>query len=135
MIPLGLKSEHFWKKILSPIYIEVVYTYDASDATDQKHGFLKFWTLNFENGPGWTLGTPWDGSPKKIPAKSSPNLQISFWQVHWRGWTPRIWFGIHWSQRITNPQRSHWLFDLHQSFWKYYLQQLFRWRGKLLMFT
>ena len=32
------KSEHFWKKILSPIYIEVVYTYDASDATDQKHG-------------------------------------------------------------------------------------------------
>ena len=60
----------FEKKILSPIYIEVFYTYDASAARDQKHGFLKFWTLNFENGPGWTLGTPWDGSPKKIPAKN-----------------------------------------------------------------
>ena len=58
----------FEKKLLSRIYIEVVYTYDANDATDQKHGFLKFWTLNSKNGLKWTLGTPWDKSPKKIPA-------------------------------------------------------------------
>ena len=56
------------KKILSPIYIEVFHTYDASDARDQKHGFLKFWTLEFENGVKWSWGTTLDDSPKKIPA-------------------------------------------------------------------
>ena len=46
----------------------VVYTYDGSTASDQKHGFLKFWTLNFENGVKWSSGTTLDDSPKKIPA-------------------------------------------------------------------
>ena len=45
----------------------VVYTYDGSTASDQKHGFLKFWTLNFENGVKWSWGTTLDDSPKKIP--------------------------------------------------------------------
>ena len=54
------------KKNLSPIYIEVFYTYDASAASDQKHGFLKFWTLEFENGVQWSWGTTLDDSPKKI---------------------------------------------------------------------
>ena len=55
------KSEHFWKKqILSPIYIEVVCTYDASAASDEKHGFLKFWTLDYENGVRWSSGTTLD---------------------------------------------------------------------------
>ena len=53
------------KKNLSAICIEVFYTYDASD---QKHGFLKFWTCNFENGVKWSWGTTLDDSPKKIPA-------------------------------------------------------------------
>ena len=34
----------------------------------QKHGFLKFWTLEFENGVKWSSGTTLDDSPKKIPA-------------------------------------------------------------------
>ena len=46
----------------------VVYTYDGSTASDQKHGFLKFWTLNFENGVKWSSGTTLDDSLKKIPA-------------------------------------------------------------------
>ena len=45
----------------------VVYTYDGSTASDQKHGFLKFWTLNFENGVEWSSGTTLDDSPKNIP--------------------------------------------------------------------
>ena len=52
-------------KFQSPIYIYVVYNYDASD---QKHGFLKFWTLDYENGVKWSWGTTLDDSPKKIPA-------------------------------------------------------------------
>ena len=64
----------FEKKILSPIYIEVFHTYDASD---EKHGFLKFWTLNFENGVWWSSGTTLDVSPKKIPAFFLHSYHIS----------------------------------------------------------
>ena len=46
----------------------VVYTYDGSTASDQKHGFLKFWTLELENGVKWSSGTTLDDCPKKIPA-------------------------------------------------------------------
>ena len=60
------KSDHFWKKNLSPIYIEVFHTYDASDASDEKHGFLKFLTLHFENGVKWSSGSTLDDTPKKI---------------------------------------------------------------------
>ena len=52
-------------EFLSPIYFFISLYYDASD---EKHGFQKFWTLDFENGPEWSLGTPWDEAPKKIPA-------------------------------------------------------------------
>ena len=62
------------KKNLSPIYIEVFYTYDASAATDQKHGFLKFWTLEFENGVKWSWGMA-----KKWPEKV---IQRSFIKEH-----------------------------------------------------
>ena len=44
----------------------VVYTYDGSTASDQKHGFLKFWTLNFENGVRWSSGTTLDDSPEDL---------------------------------------------------------------------
>ena len=57
----GVKIGAFLKKKnLSPTYIKVFYTYDASDAMDQKHGFLKFWTLNFENGVKWSSSTTLD---------------------------------------------------------------------------
>ena len=56
--PWGPNRTIFEKKILSPIYMQVVYTYDASDASDQKHGLQTFWTLDFKNGPEWSLGTP-----------------------------------------------------------------------------
>ena len=47
----------------------VVCTYDGgSAASDQKHGFLKFWTLELENGVKWSSGTSLDDCPKKIPA-------------------------------------------------------------------
>ena len=46
----------------------VVYTYDGSTASDQKHGFLKFWTLELESGVKWSSGTTLDDCPKKIPA-------------------------------------------------------------------
>ena len=62
LIPLVSKSEHFWKKNSEKpdLHRAVFYTYDASDATDQKHGFQKFWTLNSKNGAKWTLGTTLD---------------------------------------------------------------------------
>ena len=56
----------------------VVYTYDGSTASDQKHGFLKFWTLNFENGVKWSWGTTLDDSPKKIPAFFLYSYHISY---------------------------------------------------------
>ena len=35
-------------------------------ASDGKQKFQTFWTLDFKNGPKWTLGTPLDESPKKM---------------------------------------------------------------------
>ena len=94
MIPLVSKSEHFWKNwFLSPIYIEVVYTYDGSSARDQKHGFLKFWTLNFENGVKWSSGTTLDDSPKKIPTFLPYKLKS-----RWKFFTLNLEFAIQWDR-------------------------------------
>ena len=54
----GVEIRAFLKKNSEPdLHRAVFYTYDASDASDQKHGFLKFWTLNFENGVKWSSGS------------------------------------------------------------------------------
>ena len=46
----------------------VVYTYDGSTASDQTHGFLKFWTLELENGVKWRSGTTLGDCPNDIKA-------------------------------------------------------------------
>ena len=36
----------------------VVYAYDGSTASDEKHGFQEFWALDYENDVKWSSGTP-----------------------------------------------------------------------------
>ena len=48
----------------------VVYTYDGSTASDQKHGFLKFWTLNFENCLLYTSPSPRDVEESRMPSSA-----------------------------------------------------------------
>ena len=62
------------KKNSQPIfYIFILYTYDGSTACTEKHGFLKFWSLDLENGLGWTSWTSWNGPGTKFLAFLTPS--------------------------------------------------------------
>jgi hypothetical protein len=37
-----------------------------STARSEKHGIFKFWSLDLENGLGWTLWTSWNGPGTKF---------------------------------------------------------------------
>ena len=84
----GGKKKNLWFFQLSPFILEIekkkisnffdfffsifclilhIGPYDAYDASDQKHGFLKFGTCNFENGVKWSSASTLDDTPKKIP--------------------------------------------------------------------
>ena len=59
-----MSKSDFWnifEKIFWGARSPYVYsTYDASDASDEKHKFQRFWTWDFENGAKVTLGTTLD---------------------------------------------------------------------------
>ena len=56
-----------WKKNLGPlIYIFILYTLIGSTARSENHGFFKFWSLDLENGLGWTSWTSWNGPGTKF---------------------------------------------------------------------
>ena len=58
-----MSKSDFWN-IFEKNFFEDTYTYtysyDASDASDEKHKFQRFWTWDFENGVKVTLGTTLD---------------------------------------------------------------------------
>ena len=65
-------EKNFWGARSTYIYS----TYDASDASDEKHKFQRFWTWDFENGVKVTLGTTLDDLYKENSSQSSPIWQI-----------------------------------------------------------
>ena len=51
------------------------YSYDASDASDGKHKFQRFWTWDFENGAKVSLGTTLDDLYKE-----NSSILALFWR-------------------------------------------------------